>query len=51
MHVTRWRNWAIRGVFTWILLFMFAGIIYLGPFALVVLVFAIQLKSFHEVRA
>ena len=59
-----WRNWAIRGVFTWLMLIAFAGIVYLGHTALAVLVrgsrarglwcdglqvILLQLKSFHEI--
>eukprot|EP00047_Mylnosiga_fluctuans_P011134 m.19748 g.19748 ORF g.19748 m.19748 type:complete len:440 (-) comp3468_c0_seq1:48-1367(-) len=46
---TRWRNWWIRGALTWAMLLMFAGIIYLGHVALTIMIFALQLKSFHEV--
>ena len=34
----RWRNWIIRGIFTWVMIFGFGFIIYLGPLALVLLV-------------
>lgn len=47
--VSRWRNWCIRGAVTWLMLFVFAGIIYLGHIALTVMIFALQLKSFHEI--
>ncbi|XP_052829920.1 phosphatidate cytidylyltransferase, photoreceptor-specific isoform X1 [Octopus bimaculoides] len=45
----RWRNWVIRGIFTWLMILFFAFIVYLGPLALVLLVFAIQIKCFHEI--
>ncbi|PVD37755.1 hypothetical protein C0Q70_00356 [Pomacea canaliculata] len=45
----RWRNWIIRGIFTWVMIFGFAFIIYLGPLALVTVVFALQIKCFHEI--
>ncbi|KAK7507215.1 hypothetical protein BaRGS_00001150 [Batillaria attramentaria] len=45
----RWRNWVIRGIFTWVMIFGFAFIIYLGPLALVVVVFMLQIKCFHEI--
>lgn len=34
----RWRNWFIRGVFTFVMLAMFVVFIYLGPLSLTVLV-------------
>ncbi|XP_046325894.1 phosphatidate cytidylyltransferase, photoreceptor-specific-like [Haliotis rufescens] len=45
----RWRNWVIRGIFTWLMIFAFAFIIYLGPLALVLLIMGIQIKCFHEI--
>ncbi|XP_070185160.1 phosphatidate cytidylyltransferase, photoreceptor-specific-like [Littorina saxatilis] len=45
----RWRNWIIRGIFTWVMIFGFAFIIYLGPLALVTVIFALQIKCFHEI--
>ena len=48
-HAGSWRNWIIRGVTTWLMLFAFAGIIYMGHMALAVLVILLQLKSFHEI--
>ncbi|RUS73127.1 hypothetical protein EGW08_019107 [Elysia chlorotica] len=45
----RWRNWLIRGIFTWLMIFSFAVLIYLGPLALVLVTFAIQIKCFHEI--
>ncbi|KAK3090309.1 hypothetical protein FSP39_010821, partial [Pinctada imbricata] len=45
----RWRNWIIRGIFTWLMIFLFAFLIYLGPLALVLVIFAIQIKCFHEI--
>ncbi|CAD5119705.1 DgyrCDS8296 [Dimorphilus gyrociliatus] len=45
----RWRNWIIRGIFTWVMIFGFAAVIYLGPLALVILIFIIQIKCFHEI--
>ena len=30
----RWRNWVIRGIFTWVMIFGFGWIIYMGPLAL-----------------
>ncbi|CAG5135602.1 unnamed protein product [Candidula unifasciata] len=45
----RWRNWVIRGIFTWLMIFSFAFMIYLGPLALVLVTFALQIKCFHEI--
>ncbi|XP_050393695.1 phosphatidate cytidylyltransferase, photoreceptor-specific isoform X1 [Patella vulgata] len=45
----RWRNWIIRGIFTWVMIFAFGFVIYMGPLALVLLVMAIQIKCFHEI--
>lgn len=33
-----WRNWVIRGIFTWIMICGFALIIYMGPLALMMTV-------------
>ncbi|KJE90370.1 hypothetical protein CAOG_08539 [Capsaspora owczarzaki ATCC 30864] len=48
---SRWINWAIRGIFTWIMIFAFCGIVQLGHFALTVLVMIIQILSFKEIVA
>ncbi|GBO01020.1 Phosphatidate cytidylyltransferase, photoreceptor-specific, partial [Araneus ventricosus] len=32
---TRWRNWIVRGIFTWLMIFGFFFLIWLGPLALV----------------
>ncbi|XP_059170257.1 phosphatidate cytidylyltransferase, photoreceptor-specific-like [Physella acuta] len=45
----RWRNWLIRGIFTWLMIFSFAILIYFGPLALVLVTFALQIKCFHEI--
>lgn len=45
----RWRNWVIRGIFTWVMILAFAFVIYLGPLALVLVIFALQIKCFHEI--
>ena len=44
----RWRNWIVRGISSFILIFGFGLIIYLGPLALVLLVLVIQIKCYHE---
>ena len=46
---TRWRNWWIRGIFTFVLIGGFGLIIYLGPVFLSLLVLAILLKCFQEI--
>ncbi|OWF40078.1 phosphatidate cytidylyltransferase, photoreceptor-specific-like isoform X1 [Mizuhopecten yessoensis] len=45
----RWRNWVVRGIFSWVMILGFGFMIYLGPLALVVVIFAIQIKCFHEI--
>eukprot|EP00049_Salpingoeca_infusionum_P004693 m.82430 g.82430 ORF g.82430 m.82430 type:complete len:424 (-) comp12690_c0_seq1:1077-2348(-) len=45
----RWKNWTTRFIFTWSMIFGFFFIIYLGPIALTLLIFALQLKCFQEV--
>ena len=45
----RWRNWIIRGLFSWIMIIGFALIVYMGPLALTLLIQAIQVKCFHEI--
>lgn len=36
--IIRWRNWVIRGIFTWVMIFGFALMIYAGPLALMLVV-------------
>ncbi|ODN06380.1 Phosphatidate cytidylyltransferase, photoreceptor-specific [Orchesella cincta] len=45
----RWRNWVIRGFFTWLMLGLFGIIIYLGPLALMVTTLVVQVKCFAEI--
>ncbi|XP_076072766.1 phosphatidate cytidylyltransferase, photoreceptor-specific-like [Mytilus galloprovincialis] len=45
----RWRNWIIRGIFSWAMIFFFFLIIYLGPLALVIVTLMVQIKCFHEI--
>ena len=45
----RWRNWIIRGIFTWIMIFGFGLVVHLGPLAITILILAIQVKCFHEI--
>ncbi|XP_039437028.1 phosphatidate cytidylyltransferase, photoreceptor-specific [Culex pipiens pallens] len=45
----RWRNWVIRGIFTWIMISGFCLIIYGGPLALMITALAVQVKCFEEI--
>lgn len=45
----RWKNWVIRGIFTFIMVSTFVLIIYLGPFALMVTALLVQVKCFEEI--
>ncbi|XP_052266816.1 phosphatidate cytidylyltransferase, photoreceptor-specific-like isoform X2 [Dreissena polymorpha] len=45
----RWRNWIIRGLFTWVMILSFAFIIWLGPLALVTMIMLLQISGFHEI--
>lgn len=38
----RWRNWVIRGIFTWVMILGFCFLIYLGPYALMITVSAVK---------
>ena len=42
----RWKNWVIRGIFTWLMIGGFCLIIYGGPLALMITVFVVQVKVF-----
>ncbi len=43
------RNWIVRGIFGMIMIFGFSFVVYLGPFAITILILAIQVKCFHEI--
>nr|CAG4646196.1 EOG090X04NQ [Macrothrix elegans] len=45
----KWRNWVIRGIFTWLMIGGFGFIIYLGPLALMIITLAVQVKCFAEI--
>ncbi|XP_071455450.1 phosphatidate cytidylyltransferase, photoreceptor-specific [Hetaerina americana] len=45
----RWRNWVIRGIFTWLMIGGFCLIIYGGPLALMVTTLIVQVKCFSEI--
>ena len=40
----RWKNWVIRGIFTWLMIGGFILIIYGGPLALMLTTFLVQVK-------
>ena len=40
----RWKNWVIRGIFTWLMIGGFGLIIYGGPLALMLTTFLVQVK-------
>ncbi|XP_013792525.2 phosphatidate cytidylyltransferase, photoreceptor-specific-like, partial [Limulus polyphemus] len=45
----RWRNWVVRGIFTWVMIFGFGLIIWLGPLMLLFTTLLVQVKCFHEI--
>ncbi|XP_046665065.1 phosphatidate cytidylyltransferase, photoreceptor-specific isoform X1 [Homalodisca vitripennis] len=45
----KWRNWVIRGIFTWLMIGAFCLIIYGGPLALMVTTLIVQVKCFEEI--
>ncbi|XP_037069536.1 phosphatidate cytidylyltransferase, photoreceptor-specific-like isoform X2 [Pollicipes pollicipes] len=45
----RWRNWVIRGIFTWVMIAGFGWIIYMGPLALMAITLMVQVKCFSEI--
>ncbi|CAD6194530.1 unnamed protein product [Caenorhabditis auriculariae] len=45
----RWRNWVVRGVFTFIMVSMFSFLVNRGATWLMALVFLIQFKCFQEI--
>ncbi|GFV10595.1 phosphatidate cytidylyltransferase, photoreceptor-specific [Trichonephila clavipes] len=46
---SRWRNWIVRGIFTWLMIFGFFFLIWLGPLALVATTLVVQVKCFQEI--
>jgi len=46
---TKWKNYIIRFVFTWLMIGGFGLIIYGGPLALMITVFCVQVKCFSEI--
>ncbi|XP_055383772.1 phosphatidate cytidylyltransferase, photoreceptor-specific [Condylostylus longicornis] len=45
----KWRNWIIRGIFTWLMIFGFGLLIYGGPLALMITCLIVQVKCFEEI--
>lgn len=45
----KWKNWIIRGIFGVIMISSFSFIVYLGKFAITLLILGIQFKCFHEI--
>lgn len=45
----RWKNWVIRSIFAWIMIFLFCFAIYGGPLALMFLTLIVQVKCFEEI--
>nr|CAD7256175.1 unnamed protein product [Timema shepardi] len=45
----RWRNWFIRGIFTWLMIGGFCLLIYGGPLALMITTLVVQVKCFEEI--
>ena len=45
----RWRNYAVRFVFTWIMIFGLCFMVYMGPLVITLLILGIQVKCFHEI--
>ncbi|KAL1139044.1 hypothetical protein AAG570_009105, partial [Ranatra chinensis] len=45
----RWRNWVIRGIFTFLMIGLFGLIIYWGPLALMITTLLVQVKCFEEI--
>lgn len=45
----RWRNWVIRGIFTWLMIGLFCVLISAGPLALMVTTLIVQVKCFEEI--
>ncbi|KAB0798413.1 hypothetical protein PPYR_09406 [Photinus pyralis] len=45
----RWRNWVVRGVFSFIMISFFVFVIYGGPVALMITTLVVQVKCFEEI--
>lgn len=45
----RWRNWVVRGIFSFIMISFFCFVIYGGPLALMITTLIVQVKCFEEI--
>ena len=45
----RWRNWIIRGIFSWVMILGFAKLVSMGPLVVSIVVVLIQIKCFQEI--
>jgi len=45
----RWRNWIIRGIFSWVMILGFAKLVSMGPLVVSLVVVLIQIKCFQEI--
>ncbi|CAK9300647.1 unnamed protein product [Gordionus sp. m RMFG-2023] len=45
----KWKNYVVRGIFSFLMISTFCLVIYLGPLALLILIQIIQLKCFAEI--
>ncbi|KAF5296805.1 hypothetical protein FQA39_LY12323 [Lamprigera yunnana] len=45
----RWRNWVVRGIFSFIMISFFVFVIYGGPLALMITTLIVQVKCFEEI--
>lgn len=45
----RWRNWIIRGIFSWVMILGFAKLVSMGPLVVSLVVLLIQIKCFQEI--
>ena len=45
----RWRNWIIRGIFSFIMIGLFAKSVQMGPLAVSVVILLVQIKCFQEI--
>ncbi|KAG5891600.1 hypothetical protein JTB14_032543 [Gonioctena quinquepunctata] len=45
----KWRNWIVRGIFSFLMLTFFLVVIYGGPLALMITTLVVQVKCFQEI--
>ena len=45
----RWRNWIIRGIFSWVMILGFAKLVSMGPIVVSLVVLLIEIKCFQEI--